>query len=106
ANFPLLTASPFLRRTVHVQAEDPGRSGPHDHLDDRMAARVAPLLGRDDEAALGKRVRIVARRILRAAHETLPVGAVADHQLPISALFAAADEVLLADRWTVGRDAI
>src|SRR5436309_1865059 len=66
----------------------------------------APLLGRDDEAALGKRVRIVARRILRAAHETLPVGPVADHQLPISALFAAADEVLLADRWTVGRDAI
>src|SRR3989442_995116 len=106
ANFPLLPTFPFLRRTFHVQAEDPGRSAPHDHLDDRMAARVAPLLGRDDEAALGERVRIVARRILRAAHATLPVGPVPDHPLPISALFAAADEVLLADRWTVGRDAI
>src|SRR3989475_5353537 len=71
-----------------------------------MATRVAPLLRRDDEASLGERVRVIAARILRAADETLSVRPVADHQFSIPAFFAAADEVLLPDRWTVGRDAI
>src|SRR2546428_452804 len=75
-------------------------------LDDRMPARVAPLVRRDDEPSLGERIGVVTGRVFRAAYETFPVRPVADHQFAVSALFAAADEVLLADGWTVGGDAI
>src|SRR5438309_2193554 len=103
---PFLASFALLRRALHVQTEDPGRPAAHDDFDDRMPARVAPLVRRDDEPALGERIGVVAGRVFRAAHEPLPVRPVADHQLAVSALFAAADEVLLADRWTVGGDAI
>src|SRR5207245_77942 len=103
---PFLASFALLRRALHVQTEDPGRPAAHDDFDDRMPARVAPLVRRDDEPALGERIGVVAGRVFRAAHEPLPVRPVADHQFAIAALFAAADEVLLADRWTVGGDAI
>src|SRR5207245_9521057 len=104
--FPFLSAFALLCGALHVQAEDPGRPTPTDDLDDRMASRVAPLVRWDDEPALGERIRVVASGVLRAAHEALPVRPMTDHQFAISALFAAADEVLLADGWTVGGDAI
>src|SRR5207244_11784864 len=81
--FTLPPAFTLFRGALHVQAEDPGRPPPHDHLDDRMAARVAPLSRRDDEAALGERVRVIATGILRAANETLSVRPVTNHQFSI-----------------------
>src|SRR2546427_7665381 len=100
------TTFALFRRALHVQAEDPGRSTSHDHLDDRVTARVATLLRRDDEAPLGERVRVITTGILRAANETLSVRPVADHEFSIPAFFAAADEVPLPDRWTIGCDAV
>src|SRR5947208_3629256 len=64
---PRLPRSPLLRRAFHVPAADPGRSAPHYPVAERMAARVAPLIRRADEAAREKRIPVVARGRPRAA---------------------------------------
>src|SRR5207245_4585081 len=95
-----------FRGALLLTPEAPGRLTRHDRLDDGIAARVAPLFRRDDEAALGERVRVIATGILRPPNDTLSVRPVTNHHFSIPAFLAPADEVLLPDRWTVGCDAV
>src|SRR2546425_549292 len=85
-----------LLRALHVHAENPWRTPSHDHADDRVAARVAPLLRRLDEPALRERLRVVAVWVSRAAEEPLPAAGVPDDHLALLALHATPDDVPLA----------
>src|SRR6267378_31098 len=71
-----------------------------------MTTGLAPFLRGHDQAALRQRVGVVACGVARASDEPFPVVAVADRELPGSAFLAATDEILLADRWAIGRDAV
>src|SRR5207249_2544865 len=58
------------------------------------------------ETALGKRIGVVAVRVVRASDESLPVVPMAYREFTGAALLARSDEIPLPDRGAIGRDAV